>query len=247
MLERAVLQQPGEQQVAHLEQRQILVVFDLPGRQQPGGLEIEQGRGHHQKRRRLLQVQLRADLAVTRAGGEEAVRRALGFFAGERSGLESSLDGRPTVAFNLMTLSVVCGTELMPDLSGHVVMVEEVSEHLYAIDRLFFHVTQRLKDAGLAGLKLGRITDVPQNDRHFGAEAEDIAQEWCARSGIAYLGRADIGHDPANKLRALELAQDYSTALYTGVFYRNPNPPETYDQHIRARQKELMTPAVAQS
>ena len=62
VLERAVLQQPGEQQVAHLQQRQVLFVVDLPGRQQPGGFEIEQGRGDDQKRRGLLQVQLRADL-----------------------------------------------------------------------------------------------------------------------------------------------------------------------------------------
>jgi muramoyltetrapeptide carboxypeptidase len=25
-------------------------------------------------------------------------------------------------------------------------------------------------------------------------------QHWCARSGIAYLGRADIGHDADNKV-----------------------------------------------
>jgi muramoyltetrapeptide carboxypeptidase len=137
---------------------------------------------------------------IRRSGGEEAVRRALGFLAGEPSGLECSLDTRPTVAFNLMTLAVLCGTELMPDLSGHVVMVEEVSEHLYAIDRLFFHVTEHLKGKGIAGIRLGRVTDVPENDRHFGAEAEDIAQDWCTRTGISYLGSADIGHDPANKL-----------------------------------------------
>lgn len=53
---------------------------------------------------------------------------------------------------------------------------------------------------------------------------------------------SELGHDPANKLRALELAQDYSTSLYTGVFYRNPNPPETYDSQIRARQKQLTAP-----
>ena len=58
MLERAVLQQPGEQQVADLKQRQILFVVDLPGRQQPGGLEVEQRRGNHQERRGLLKFQL---------------------------------------------------------------------------------------------------------------------------------------------------------------------------------------------
>ncbi len=37
-----VLQQPGEQQVTRLEQREILLVLDLRGRQQPRGLEVEQ-------------------------------------------------------------------------------------------------------------------------------------------------------------------------------------------------------------
>jgi len=99
-----------------------------------------------------------------------------------------------------MTLAVLCGTELMPDLSGHVVLVEEVAEHLYAIDRLFFHLTQHLGGAGVAGIRLGQVTDVPENDRPFGAEAEEIALDWCGRSGIPYLGRADIGHDPANRV-----------------------------------------------
>jgi len=137
---------------------------------------------------------------IRRDGGDEAVRRALGWFAGDCSGLEPSLGDTPTVAFNLMTLAVLCGTGLMPDLSGHVVMVEEVSEHLYAVDRLFFHVTQHLKDKGIAGIRLGRITDVPANDREFGAEAEEIARDWCGRTGIAFLGHADIGHDPANRI-----------------------------------------------
>jgi len=135
---------------------------------------------------------------IRRFDGVVAVRRALGFFAGDRGGIESSLDDRPTVAFNLMTLAALVGTELMPDLSGHVVLVEEVSEHLYAVDRLFFHITQHLK--GIAGLRLGRVTDVPENDREFGTDAEAIARDWCARSGIPFLGHADIGHDVANKI-----------------------------------------------
>ncbi|WEK47263.1 MAG: LD-carboxypeptidase [Candidatus Andeanibacterium colombiense] len=143
---------------------------------------------------------------IRRFDGELAVRRSLAFLAGDPSGIEPSLDGRPTVAFNLMTLAAICGTGLMPDLSGHVVMVEEVSEHLYAVDRLFFHVSEHLKDKGIAGLRLGRVTDVPTNDRQFGVEAEEIAQDWCARTGIAFLGFADIGHDPANKIVPFGLA-----------------------------------------
>lgn len=138
---------------------------------------------------------------IRRPGGEAAVRRALAFLA-KGEGLEPSLgaDTRPAVAFNLMTLAMLCGTDLMPDLAGHVVMIEEVSEHLYAVDRLFFHVTQHLARVGVAGVRLGRISEVPENDRPFGARAEDIARDWCARGGIAYLGRAAIGHDIANMI-----------------------------------------------
>ena len=47
------------------------------------------------------------------------------------------------------------------------------------------------------------------------------------------------GHDTSNRLRAMELAQDYGNELYTGVFYRNPEPPQTYDSQIRERQEAL--------
>jgi muramoyltetrapeptide carboxypeptidase len=143
---------------------------------------------------------------VRRAGGEDAVRRALGFLSGQGGGLEPSLaaERHPVVAFNLMTLAMLAGTRLMPGLANHVVMVEEVSEYLYAVDRLFFHVTAHL--GGIAGLRLGRVSDVPQNDRPFGAEAQDIARDWCARHAIPFLGAADIGHDAANRIVPFGLA-----------------------------------------
>jgi muramoyltetrapeptide carboxypeptidase len=141
---------------------------------------------------------------IRRVGGEAAVRRTLAYLDGQQSGIEPSLDGRPTVAFNLMTLAMLCGTPLMPGLAGHVVMVEEVCEHLYAVDRLFFHVTAHL--GGIAGLRLGRISEVPENDRPFGAEPEAIARYWCERHAIPFLGSADIGHDMANKIVPFGLA-----------------------------------------
>ncbi|MDG5747356.1 LD-carboxypeptidase [Qipengyuania sp. XHP0207] len=135
---------------------------------------------------------------IRREGGEAAIDRALGWFLGADDGLEPHLDDRPAAAFNLTTLTMLVGTDLAPDLAGHVVMVEEVAEHLYAVDRLFFHVTQHLR--GIAGLRLGRVSDVPENDRPFGTDEVAIARYWCDRSGIPYLGRADIGHDAANRI-----------------------------------------------
>jgi len=139
-----------------------------------------------------------------RDGGEDALRRVLAYLTGSRSGVEPSLDRHPTVAFNLTTLAMLCGTRLMPGLANHVVMVEEVSEHLYAVDRLFFHVTAHL--GGVAGLRLGRVSDVPENDRPFGLLVEQIARHWCTRHAIPFLGAADIGHDAANKIVPFGLA-----------------------------------------
>ncbi|HEY0300736.1 MAG TPA: LD-carboxypeptidase [Rhizomicrobium sp.] len=139
---------------------------------------------------------------IRRSGGETAVKRALSWLVeGDRRALEPSLDGKaPAVAFNLTILSKLIGTPLLPDLSGHVLMLEEVSEHLYAIDRLMFHVTSHPAIRTVKGIRLGRVSDVPPNDPPFGQTPEQIVRHWCGVSGIAYLGPADIGHDADNKV-----------------------------------------------
>lgn len=141
---------------------------------------------------------------IRREDGAAAIARTLAWIAGDRSGEEPSRDQQPAAAFNLMTLAMLCGTSLMPDLTGHVIMVEEVAEYDYALDRLFFHVTAHL--TGIAGLRLGRVSEVPENDIPFGQNAEQIARHWCRQRGIAYLGRADIGHDSSNKIVSFGLA-----------------------------------------
>lgn len=49
---------------------------------------------------------------------------------------------------------------------------------------------------------------------------------------------ASLGHDPSNQLAALDLARAYGTELYTGIFYRNPSPPPTYESLVKLRQTE---------
>jgi len=54
-----------------------------------------------------------------------------------------------------------------------------------------------------------------------------------------------LGHDPSDWLRAVDLARDYSTKLYTGVFYRNPDPKPTLGDAIKGLQDELKPQALA--
>ena len=140
---------------------------------------------------------------IVRENGAAAVRRALDWLArGAAEALEPSLaaDGRPAVAFNLATLSSIVGTPWQPELTGHVLMLEEVSEHMYRIDRYFMHVAGNLGVRAAAGIRLGRCSLIPPNEPEFALDEAAIAQEWCERSGLAYLGRADIGHDADNKV-----------------------------------------------
>lgn len=53
-----------------------------------------------------------------------------------------------------------------------------------------------------------------------------------------------LRYDPADRARATELARDYGRKLYTGVLYRNPNPPTTYGQGVGERHQALQKQAV---
>ena len=139
---------------------------------------------------------------LTREDGAQAVKRGLSWLV-ERSPEALELTVTPevkTAAFNIMILSNLLATPLQPDLSGHVLMLEEIGEYMYRIDRSLFHITSNPGIRKVAGIKLGRCSVVPRNDPDFVLTEEEVMRYWCKRSGIAYLGRADIGHDIDNRV-----------------------------------------------
>jgi muramoyltetrapeptide carboxypeptidase len=138
---------------------------------------------------------------AVRDGGEAAVERALDWLVeGSAEALEPSVGEGEAAAFNLTVFAHMIGTPLQPDLTGHVLMLEDVSEHMYRTDRAMFHITSNEAVRRVAGIRLGRWTEVPENDPDFGESEEEVFRFWCERSGIAYLGRADIGHDSDNRV-----------------------------------------------
>jgi muramoyltetrapeptide carboxypeptidase len=145
---------------------------------------------------------------INRDGGEAAILRTLEwlilhgeprlrYYFGE---LPYDAGGGKYAAFNLIVFSQLIGTPLQPDLTGRILMLEEVDEPLYAIDRSFAHITANPEVRKCAGIMLGRCAPITPNNPDFGMDEVAIAQHWCGISGIPWLGRADIGHDAANKV-----------------------------------------------
>jgi muramoyltetrapeptide carboxypeptidase len=139
---------------------------------------------------------------ILRDGGDVAVGRALAWMIDRApAALEPTVNGaKKTAAFNITILSQLLGTPLQPDLAGHVLMLEEVSEAMYRIDRALFHITSNSEIRRVAGIMLGRCSAITPNDPAFGMTEEEVARHWCRKSGIPWLGRADIGHDADNKI-----------------------------------------------
>jgi muramoyltetrapeptide carboxypeptidase len=136
---------------------------------------------------------------INRAGGDRTVARTLGWLVdGSRAALEPGLGGRPAAAFNLAILSAMIGTPWLPDLADHVLLIEEVSEPLYRIDRMLFQLAHATQLKGLAGVRLGAVRDVQANDPPWGETLETMMARWCGEMGVPYLGRAAIGHDADN-------------------------------------------------
>jgi len=133
-------------------------------------------------------------------GGEAAVKRALDWIVRrDPLGLEPAIQA-PAMAFNLTVLSNLLGTPLEPDFTRVDLIVEEVGEHLYRIDRTMFHVTASTNVRRAARLRLGRVGDILPNDGDFGTGEQAIVEDWCRRSDIPFGGRAAIGHDAQNRI-----------------------------------------------
>lgn len=147
---------------------------------------------------------------VAREGGEAAIHRAFDWLVKrDPAALEPGLiPGKRAMAFNLTVLSHLIGTPVEPDFTGADLLIEDVAEHEYRIDRSMFHVTGSSAIRGISALRMGRMSEIPDNDPVFGSDTESIVRDWCQRSGITFKGHADIGHDAANRVVPFNLARN---------------------------------------
>jgi muramoyltetrapeptide carboxypeptidase len=109
------------------------------------------------------------------------------------------LEGR-LFAANLCVLAHLVGTRAMPDLTGALLVLEEVGERPYRIDRM---LTQLLTSGALDGVHavlLGHLTgctEPPGGEREVPA-AIDVVRERLSARGVPLVAGLPVGHEAPN-------------------------------------------------
>ncbi|MDO9263343.1 MAG: LD-carboxypeptidase [Desulfosalsimonadaceae bacterium] len=94
---------------------------------------------------------------------------------------------------NLTTLCHLAGTRYAPDFKGHIVMLEDIGEQPYRIDRMLTHMRMAGCFNGVSGLALGSFKDCGEPDQIYRI-FEDIFSDF----PIPILAGFDVGHDEPN-------------------------------------------------
>ncbi|MFY1637274.1 S66 peptidase family protein [Solwaraspora sp. WMMB335] len=95
---------------------------------------------------------------------------------------------------NLTLLAASMGTPDLPDLRGAILLVEEVAEAPYRVDRLLTQLRRGGALAELAGVAVGQFTRCA--DR-YGVDVAEVLGERLADLGVPVLGGLPIGHGQA--------------------------------------------------
>ncbi len=95
---------------------------------------------------------------------------------------------------NLALLAALVGTPYAPSYDGAILVVEDVNEAVYRIDRMF--VQLRLSGAlrGLAGMALGRFTELPDEAAGETRPLGELLQEIADECGVPCLSDIPMGH-----------------------------------------------------
>jgi muramoyltetrapeptide carboxypeptidase len=102
---------------------------------------------------------------------------------------------------NLSILSSSVGTPFMPDLEGAILLLEEVGEAAYRVDRMITHLLNCGIVQRLAGIALGDFS-VPVSAVSSITPA-DVLAERLGGLGIPVLGGLPVGHGALNRAVAL--------------------------------------------
>jgi muramoyltetrapeptide carboxypeptidase len=99
---------------------------------------------------------------------------------------------------NLSILYSITGTKSGFNTAGKILLIEDIDERLYHIDRMMINLKRSGKLHDLAGLIVGGMTDMSDNAVPFGKSAEEIIAENVAPFGYPVCFGFPAGHISSN-------------------------------------------------
>ena len=115
----------------------------------------------------------------------------------------------PLVGGNLSILYSLLGSGSQVDTSGKILLIEDLDEYLYHIDRMMQALRRAGMLEGLAGLVVGGMSDMHDNSIPFGRSAEQIVLDAMADLPCPIAFGAPFGHLGDNNL-AIPLGINYT-------------------------------------
>jgi muramoyltetrapeptide carboxypeptidase len=99
---------------------------------------------------------------------------------------------------NLSLLVHLIGTESDIKVRGRILFIEDVGEYLYNIDRMIMQLKRSGKLAKLAGLVVGRFTEIKDTERPFGESAYDIIRNAVSEYDYPVCYNFPVSHEKEN-------------------------------------------------
>jgi muramoyltetrapeptide carboxypeptidase len=99
---------------------------------------------------------------------------------------------------NLSLVADAIGTSNDPDTSGKILVLEEIDEYTYKIDRMLMHLKRSQKLHDLAGLVIGHMTDIKEPELPFGQSIREIIMEKVSDLRYPVSFNFPIGHENPN-------------------------------------------------
>jgi muramoyltetrapeptide carboxypeptidase len=95
---------------------------------------------------------------------------------------------------NLTLLHCLIGTPYFPDLDGAILFLEDVGEHLYNVDRMLAHLRIVGALRHLAGVAVGRFTQLIRADRDGAMGFDEVLSTYFGPLGVPVAYGFPIGH-----------------------------------------------------
>ena len=103
----------------------------------------------------------------------------------------------PLLGGNLSVVTRVLGTPYMPPLDGAILLLEDVGERPYRLDRMWTHLALAGVFARIRGIALGTFTNGEEKSADY--SAADVLRELAAAQGLPCAAGFPIGHGVLNE------------------------------------------------